>query len=198
MREQPRELVVMIVDVGGKGMAASLLTASLEALCAEPLEAGFPPHEVLSRVSARLLRRTPPEGFATAFLGAIDPTTGRLRFANAGHPPGLVIGGGGSHRWLRASGIPLGLLPSTRYDLGETVLAPGELLVLYTDGLSEAPSPDGEELGRDRLAEICRGAAEMPLPMIASVLDTKVAEHTGDAVLSDDRTLLLVRRSHRA
>jgi serine phosphatase RsbU (regulator of sigma subunit) len=195
VRGEPGELVVMISDVAGKGLSASLVGASLEALCAGPVEAGFPPDETFARVTSRLLRRTPPEKFATAFLAALDPLTGRLRFANAGHLPSLVIASDGGHRWLRARGLPLGLLPSTDYELGETILAPGDLLVLYTDGFTEALNPAGEEFGEHRVLEVCLRAARLPLPEIVTALELKVTEFTHGAALSDDRTLLLLRRS---
>lgn len=194
-RGEPTELAVLICDVGGKGMPASLVAASLEALCAGPLEAGLAPHDVFARVTSRLLRRTPPEKFATAFLGALDPVSGRLRFANAGHLPAIVIARDGNHRWLRAGGIPLGLLPSARYELGETALAPGDLLVLYTDGFTEALSPSGEEFGRDRVLDVCLRAAALPLPDIVAALEGEVTAFTVGAPVSDDRTLVLLRRS---
>jgi len=193
-RGDPNDLALLICDVAGKGMPASLVAASLEALFAGPLEAGFAPHEVFAKVTSRLLRRTPPEKFATAFLGVLDPASGRLRFANAGHLPGLVIDRDGGHRWLRASGIPLGLLPLAQYEPGVTSLALGDLLVLYTDGFTEALSPSGEELGREGVLDVCRRAANLPLPDIVTALEGAVTAFTGGAAASDDRTLVLLRR----
>jgi phosphoserine phosphatase RsbU/P len=193
-REDPAELVLMIADVAGKGVAASLLTASLEALCAGPLEAGLSPEDVFARVSSRLLRRTPPEKFATAFLGVVDPASGRLRFANAGHLPALVVDRSGGHRWLRARGLPLGLLPVTVYELGEGLLEPGDLLVLFTDGYTEASSPADEEFGENRLLEACGYCAGRPPVEVADRIEEAVQAFTAGAPLSDDRTLVLLQR----
>lgn len=191
----PAELAFMVVDVAGKGVAASLLTASLEALCAGPIEAGFAPHDTFDRVSNRLYRRTPPEKYATAFLGALEPTTGRLRYANAGHLPGLVLGREGQPRWLPRTGLPLGLLPGSTYPPAEVGLEAGDLLVLYTDGYTEAENREAEEFGQERLLATCTELRSRPLPAFASALDAALETFTGGAALSDDRTLLLLRRT---
>ena len=159
VRDEPAELILMIADVAGKGVAASLLTASLEALCAGPLEAGLPPHEVFTRVSARLLKRTRPEKYATALLVFLDPASGRLRFANAGHLPALVVDGAGGHRWLSARGLPLGLLPAAEYEQGEDLLAPGDMLVLFTDGFTEACDRGDDELDQSASGRPARNFA---------------------------------------
>jgi serine phosphatase RsbU (regulator of sigma subunit) len=194
LRGEPPELALMIADVAGKGVTASLLTASLEALCAGPLEAGLEPGEVFARVSAQLLRRTPPERYATALLVVLDPSTGRLRFASAGHLPALVVERGGGHRRLRARGFPLGLVPDSEYEQGEDLLAPGETLVLFTDGFTEACNQAEEELGEACLVEVCARSAESPLAEVVARIEEKVAAFTAGAPLSDDRTLVLLRR----
>ncbi|MGV8042360.1 MAG: SpoIIE family protein phosphatase [Thermoanaerobaculaceae bacterium] len=191
----PAELAFMVVDVAGKGVAASLLTASLEALCAGPIEAGFAPHDTFDRVSNRLYKRTPPEKYATAFLGALEPTTGRLCYANAGHLPGLVLSRDGQPRWLLRTGLPLGLLPGSTYAPAEVGLQAGDLLVLYTDGYTEAENREAEEFGQERLLTTCVELRSSPLPAFASALDAALDAFTGGAVLSDDRTLLLLRRT---
>lgn len=194
LRGDPPELAFMITDVAGKGVAASLLTASLEALCAGPIEAGFTPHDTFVRVSARLYRRTPPEKYATAFLGTLDPVEGRLHYANAGHLPALVLAADGSCRWLERTGLPLGLLPGATYPEAEVALGRGDLLVLYTDGYTEAESPAGEEFGQQRFLAACAELRDHPLPELAAALDGMLETFTAAAPLSDDRTLLLLRR----
>ncbi|HNX49585.1 MAG TPA: SpoIIE family protein phosphatase [Thermoanaerobaculaceae bacterium] len=195
LRGPESELAFMITDVAGKGVAASLLAASLEALCAGPIEAGFAADDTFVRVSARLYRRTPPEKYATAFLGILEPATGKVRYANAGHLPALVLTAHGAHRWLERTGLPLGLLPGATYPPAEVTLDPGNLLVLYTDGYTEAESPAGEELGKERFRDACAGLLGRPLPELAAALDSMLEDFTAAAPLSDDRTLLLLRRT---
>jgi phosphoserine phosphatase RsbU/P len=189
-----RECVLMIADVAGKGMAASLLTVSLQALSAGPIEDGLPPDEICARLSRQLYRRTPPEKYATAFLGILEPATGRLRYTNAGHNPPLVLRASGLAEELGSTGVPLGLLPQAPYRAGETTLAPGEILVLYTDGLVEAENPDGNEYGLDRLKEACwRGKGET-CGNLALVLSRDLEGFARGVPFADDRTLVLARR----
>ncbi|HEY2292245.1 MAG TPA: PP2C family protein-serine/threonine phosphatase [Thermoanaerobaculia bacterium] len=184
----------MIADVAGKGMAASLLTVSLQALSTGPIEDGLPPDEICARLSRLLYRRTPPEKYATAFLGILEPVTGRLRYTNAGHNPPLVLRASGCAEELGSTGVPLGLLPQASYRAGETALAPGEILVLYTDGLVEAEDPEGNEYGLDRLKEAClRGKGET-CGGLALVLGRDLEDFARGVPFADDRTLVLARR----
>ena len=193
-RSEGREIATMIADVSGKGIAASLLTASLEALAAGPIEDGRIPHEVFDRLSRRLHKRTPAEKYATAFLAVLEPATGRLAYANAGHNPGLLIRADGSHEELGSTGPPLGLLKVASYRLGEVALGRGDLVVLYTDGITEAADPDDEEFGEERLLASCLEARAEPLPMLVERLKTTLDEFVRGVPYADDRTLVLLRR----
>jgi phosphoserine phosphatase RsbU/P len=188
------ECVVMVADVAGKGMAAALLTASLEALSVGPIEVGLPAHEICEKLSRRLHARTSPERYATAFVFVLEPATGVLRHANAGHNPGLLIRANGECLRLPATGLPLGLLPTGDYLLEENTLAPGDTLVVYTDGFTEAANPAGDELGTDGLAEICCRHARDPLPDLAVAIEKDTDAFAAGTPYADDRTLVLVRR----
>lgn len=200
--EPSAEMVLMVADVAGKGIAASILTATLEALAAGPIERGSAPEEVAGWLSRQLLRRTPPEKYATLFLAALDPATGALRWVNAGHPPALLLRGWGTEAGgvpgverLEASGPPVGLVPADEYEAGETVLAEGDLLLLYTDGLTEAADPEGRELGVEGLEAICRRHAGSPAEELAAALDREIDEFTGGAPPVDDRTVVVLQRA---
>lgn len=189
-----RECVLMVADVSGKGIAASLLTASLAALSAGPLEDGRPPAEVFTRLSRLLHQRTPPEKYATAFLAILEPATGTLRYANAGHNPGLRVTAGGEVELLGATGPPLGLLPGAAYGEAGCALAPGDAVVLYTDGITEAANEDGEEFGLDRLTEGCRRHRGEDLDELARRVEADLAAFVAEEPYGDDRTLVIVRR----
>ena len=189
------ECVLMIADVSGKGLAASLLTACLEALAAEPIESGLPPEEICNRVCRRLYQRTSPERFATAFLAALEPRSGRMRYANAGHNPALLVHATGGVERLAATGLPLGLLPAVSYTARETHLAPGDLLLLYTDGIVEATNPEDEEYGLDRLIEACLRHRGGSLKELAHALEADLEAFVRGVPFADDRTLVLARRS---
>jgi sigma-B regulation protein RsbU (phosphoserine phosphatase) len=183
---------MMIADVSGKGMGASLLTVSLQALSEGPVEDGLPPDEICVRLSRQLFRRTPPEKFATAFLGVLEAATGLLRYTNAGHNPALLIRGNGTAERLAATGPPLGLFSVAPYRAAETVLAPGDLLVLYTDGFVEAENPAGEEYGLERLQAICLRHPEGE--ELAAALDQDLERFVRGIPFADDRTLVTARR----
>lgn len=194
-RTEGSECVLMIADVAGKGMAASLLTVSLQALSTGPIEDGLPPDEICARLSRLLYRRTPPEKYATAFLGVLEPATGRLRYTNAGHNPPLVLRAAGTAEELGATGVPLGLLPQAPYRAGETILDPGDILVLYTDGLVEAADPEGDEYGLERLKATCLDQRGETCPVLARALERDLEEFARGVPFADDRTLVLARRS---
>ncbi len=196
-RRNGAECALLVADVAGKGMAASLLAASVEALAAGPLEEGDRPAEVCARVSRLLYQRTPPEKYATAFLAAVDGASGQVEYANAGHNPALVVRAGGDVERLGPTGVPLGLLPGVSYRAAAVELAPGDSLVLYTDGITEAAGDDEEELGLERLIAVCREHRADPPAVLADAIDDAVASFVGDQPPGDDRTLLIARRHPR-
>ncbi|GMU64729.1 MAG: hypothetical protein AMXMBFR36_10030 [Acidobacteriota bacterium] len=192
--ERDGRLDVMAVDVSGKGIAAALLTASLEALVAGPLEAALPPEEIFTRVSRLLYQRTPPSKYATAVLARVELASGRTRIANAGHLPVLVARAGGGVEAVGATGRPLGLMPDSVYAARELTLGPGDLLALYTDGYVEAADAEGAEFGDRRLEELLGELREQPLAEIVAAVEGAVTAFVGAEPDADDRTLLLLRR----
>lgn len=185
---------VMVADVSGKGIAASLLTASLEALAAGPIHDGVPPEEIFNRVSHLLFERTPIEKYATAILASIDPATGRVAYCNAGHNPAIVLRTDGGVEWLGSTGAPLGILPTVTYARGEVGLEPGDTMVLYTDGLTEAENPAEEEYGEQRLAELCARHRTERLDRLAAVISDDQDAYVRGVPYADDRTIVIVRR----
>lgn len=185
---------VLVADVSGKGIAASLLTASLEALVAGPIHDGLAPEEICGRVSHLLFERTPPEKFATGFLAFFDPSTAVFRYCNAGHNPGIVMRSAGSVEMLSSTGLPLGMLPTGVYGAEEIHLEAGDTVVLYTDGITEAANPDEEEYGEERLAELCLHHRGEDLERLAEIIARDQDEFTRGVPFVDDRTLVMVRR----
>ncbi len=192
-RDGARQCVLMVADVCGKGVAASLLTAALEALCAGPIADGLPADEIFTRTSRLLHDRTPPERFATAFLCILEQATGRLTYANAGHNPALLLGSD-APLWLRGTGLPLGLLPDSVYDAAETVLEEGDTLVVYTDGLTEAENPSDEQFGADRLLELCHRNRDLSPSELAAAIEGAIEAFAEGVPAADDCTLVIVRR----
>jgi serine phosphatase RsbU (regulator of sigma subunit) len=194
LRAEGRECVIFQTDVSGKGVSAALLTASLEALLAVPLETAQDPHLVFDLVSPLLFQRTPIEKFATAFLGVLDLETGQLRYVNAGHSAALLLHTDGEAEWLKSNGFPIGLRQNARYSTVETWLKDGDLLVIYTDGITEATNPDEEEFGLPRLLEASRTHRDKAPREFALALEREVDLFVRGEPYADDRTLVVVRR----
>lgn len=194
LEERDGALTAMLADVSGKGIGAALLTASLEALCAGPLESDFPPADVFTRVSRRLFRRTPPAKYATAVLARLELATGRVTLANAGHNPTLVVRAGGTTEQLGATGVPLGLMAESAYTEQAIELAPDDILVLYSDGFVEPVDAGEQEFGLARLAAALVAGRARPLAELSHAVEAAVREFVGGEPDADDRTLVLLRR----
>jgi sigma-B regulation protein RsbU (phosphoserine phosphatase) len=193
-RNEGREVVLMVADVSGKGIAAALLTASLEALLAAPIEAGREPAQIFDRVGCLLHRRTPPEKFATAFLVVLEPGTGDIRYSGAGHPAALVVRESGGVEWLEGRGFPLGMVCDAVYDQGQGVLQPGDTLLLYTDGITEAMNPDHDLYESERLEVVVKEHRHLDLHALAAVIERDLEAFAQGEPFADDRTAVLLRR----
>jgi serine phosphatase RsbU (regulator of sigma subunit) len=194
-RREGEELLVMLADVAGKGLGASLLTASLEALAAGPIEVGRSPVEICRRVGRRLHERTISGRFASMFVGSLEVGRTAFTYANAGHCPGILICSNGTAQRLGATGPPLGLFPNSDYQEAERHLAPNDLLVLYSDGLTEAADSDENEYGIRRLIKVCRGHRSESLIDLAQAIEADIERFVRGHPYEDDRTLVLVRRA---
>lgn len=194
VRKEGRDCVLLVADVSGKGIAAALLTASLEALATGPIEVGLPPEEICAKLSRRLYARTSAERYATAFVAVLQHEEHRMRYANAGHNPALLVHADGGCQHLAATGIPLGLLPVADYTGEELHIEPGDTLLVYTDGLTEAANPAGEEYGVDRLVAVLRRHVGSPLDTLVEDIEQDIEGFAGGVPYADDRTFVLLRR----
>ena len=186
----------VIGDVTDKGVPAALVMAATRSVLRASAQRLINPGEVLQRVNEHLCPDMPEKMFVTCLYGVLDPTSGHFRFANAGHDLPYVKTAGGSVE-LRARGMPLGLMPGMVYEEKETVLAPGDSLLLHSDGVVEAHDPSGQMFGFPRLK-----AAVAAYPGGHELIDRVLADlhdHTGkDAEQEDDITMVTVSRSARS
>jgi serine phosphatase RsbU (regulator of sigma subunit)/predicted ester cyclase len=183
-------------DATGKGMPAALVmstTCGMLQLAAQALEFSSP-GEVLERVNEALLARIPPNMFVTCFYGVLDPKSGHLIYANAGHDMPYLHRRNGDAEELRARGMPLGLMPGMGYEEKETILEAGEAALFYSDGLVEAHNPKGEMFGFPRLRALVAEHAEEG--SLAPFLMDELHSFTGEGwEQEDDITLLTVKCS---
>ncbi len=193
-RPDTNEVAVIIADVSGKGIGASLLTGYVDALVNAYLGENLEPAEIFNRVSPQMNAKTPVESFATAFLGILSTDTGTLRYASAGHDPTILVRADGEVEMLMPTGMPLGLMPDAVYTASEATLEAGDSLVMYTDGITEAANPEEEEFGRERLVAVCQEHSGESPKELASSIEAVVDEFVEGVPYHDDRTLVIVRR----
>jgi sigma-B regulation protein RsbU (phosphoserine phosphatase) len=193
-RHEGDQCAVFLADVSGKGIGASLLTASLEALVAASLAADVAPEQLCADASSLLFERTPPEKFATAFVAVLELASGQVRYCNAGHTAAMLVRASGQIELLKSTGMPLGMLPQGAFRAGSVELRPDDLLVLYTDGFVEAANPNELEYGEERLAAVLRHSRALPLDAVATAIDEDVTRFVEGVPYADDRTLVLLRR----
>ena len=188
---------IVVGDATGKGVPAALVvTATCSMLRAVAQALGsFSPGEVLERVNETLLARIPPNTFVTCFYTILDPESGRLTYANAGHNLPCCRHGEHAVSELDARGMPLGLMPEMTYEENESFLVPGEGVLFYTDGFVEAHNPGGEMFGTPRLksllSELPEGGTELSTTLVEG-LESFTGEEWEQ---EDDITLLTLQRS---
>lgn len=185
---------LLLIDVSGKGVPAAILTATVEALVSGLVETGQSPIEIADGLGKQLFARTPPERYATGVLARLDPEPGTVELVSAGHTTSLVIRHTGEVERIRSTGPPWGLLQVSEYTSHRFSLAPQEMLLLYSDGITEAENPGGEEYGLDRLLEVCRRNSSSGLGELVAAVDRDLDEFVDGRPYHDDRTLLVIRR----
>jgi sigma-B regulation protein RsbU (phosphoserine phosphatase) len=184
-------LGLCIADVAGKGLPAALLMSNLQASVRGLASPSLPPDGLCSRLNALLCRSMTSDRFITFFYAQLDGPTRLFRYASAGHNPPFLLHHDGTHERLREGGGVLGVFPNQTFDLGSAQLAPGDRVILFTDGVTEANNPEGEEFGEARLL----GLLEQNRASSAAELQEKIlgaaAEFSGGH-WHDDATLLIL------
>lgn len=188
-----KDLGLVVGDVSGKGIPAAFIMASLRAALRIEAFSHYAISTILSRVNDFLFESSDPERFVTAFYGVLDTKTGILTYANAGHNPPILLRNDGRTEFLTEGGMLLGAFPNGLYHEFRLQFQSKDVLVLYTDGASEAEDGSGEQFGWERIAEIARNLAPQgPREVIRSLLRS-IRQHSGKAGLQDDVTLMVIK-----
>jgi phosphoserine phosphatase RsbU/P len=188
------KMMVALGDVSGKGTAAALLMSSLHAAIHAQVVATSSLDQTVTSVNEYLAENTPANRFVTLFAAELDPASGRIRYINAGHNPPLVGKSDGSVDQLGSGGLPLGIMAGAQYEAGEMQLNPGEALVVYSDGVSEAVNLKEEEFGIERLIEVVRKNLRASAAGIRDKVESALSTFTETAPANDDITLVIVKR----
>ncbi len=188
------KIYAAIADVCGKGVGPALLMASLQASFHAWADELVPVAQMTGRLSEAISRRTGPDRFITFFLVLLDPSTGQIEYTNAGHNQGLVVRRDGKIEELPSHGLPLALFPGKPYGSSHIVIEPEDFVCLYTDGVTEAANPAGEEFGLERLKTFLATQIGRDLSDVDTALAQVLEQHAAGEHFADDRTLLMVRR----
>ncbi|MEZ5307025.1 MAG: SpoIIE family protein phosphatase [Pyrinomonadaceae bacterium] len=188
------KMLIALGDVSGKGTAAALLMSSLHAAIHAQVVARASLADMVSAVNQYLALNTPANRFITFFVGELEPTTGNFHFINAGHNPPLVVRADGSVNDLSSGGFPLGIMPSAEFEPGDVELAVGDSIVIFSDGVSEAENPEGEEFGIQRLTDVVSKNCSRSAAGIRDKIESALSSFTRNAPANDDITLVIVKR----
>ncbi|MFL6337489.1 MAG: PP2C family protein-serine/threonine phosphatase [Pyrinomonadaceae bacterium] len=186
------QLGLVIADVSGKGVPASLLMAFLRASLRSAIHVGYAPNVAMAKVNYLLWESIEQHQFVTAFYGMLDSTNRTLAFVNAGHNPLLILNPDGP-RFIERGGLPLGLFKDTRYYEYYLPIDSGQTLVLYTDGATEAQSPEGQEYGRSRLVDAVRRCRDRRAREMIDYIYNDIFEWTGGRGSGDDVTFVVIK-----
>ncbi len=185
---------VLIGDVAGKGMPASLLMSSLQARVKVLFEDGNDLAQKVNRLNKHTAASCPDNRFITFFMTIVDPATGELVYTNAGHNPPLLVRKNGSVEQLQGGGIILGILPFSKYEEFRIRMDPGDTLVLYSDGVTEAVNPSDVDFGEDRLGQLTASLHGRPASELVARIQSEVAKFSEGAPQADDITVVVMRR----
>ncbi len=187
------EIGIVIADVSGKGVPAAILMAFLRASLRAATHIGYATNISLAKVNYLLWESIERNQFVTAFHGILDASNRTMSYSNAGHNPPLLLKANGETQIIEHGEIPLGMFRGTRYHQYHLLIEPGDVLVLYTDGVTEALSPEGVEFGRDRLLQAVKENCEQSARELIASLEMAVLGWTANAGASDDVTFFVIK-----
>jgi serine phosphatase RsbU (regulator of sigma subunit) len=193
------QIGVAVADVSGKGVAAALIMAVMQAsLRIFTAESGEPLPRMVARINRSLFRSTPANKYATFFYAQVDPGSRQLRYVNAGHNPPYLIRGGrppgdADIQELAAGGTVVGMFPEMAYEESTVDLCPGDVLLAFTDGVTEAHSPESVEFGEDQLKAVLARVAHLPADQICATIAAELKHWIQDAEQYDDLTLVVMK-----
>ncbi|MBI2841749.1 MAG: PP2C family protein-serine/threonine phosphatase [Acidobacteria bacterium] len=187
-------LAVILGDVAGKGMPAALLMALLQGSLRTLLTAGHRGAELMEKLNVHLDSNIPSNRLITLFYGELDLATGALRYVNSGHNPPFLVRSNGTVERLQPTDVALGVVPSVTFHPADVQLAPGDRLLLFTDGLTEAFNTQEKEYGEERLETFLRAHGSIPQREMLDKLLADVQTFCGAARQRDDMTLMSISR----
>lgn len=185
---------ICLGDVSGKGMPAALLMAHLQATLRSQILQGFTVGECLARSNSLIIKSTDPDRFATLFYGVLDTADHTFQYSNAGHNPPLLVRSGREPVLLRAGGTVLGSFETCSYNEAGVTLHPGDVILIYSDGISEATDESGMQFGEDSIADIVTANLDDSSDGLLVSLIEAARNHSGTMLPTDDMTVVVIKR----
>lgn len=188
------QLAVCLADVSGKGLPASLLMANVQATLRGLVLSNLAARECVARANKLLHLSTSAEKFVTLFFGTLDPAAHALTYCNAGQDPPLLFSSGKQPRRLGKGGIVLSIVEEFPYEEETVALHPGDCLIMYSDGITEAVNPEDVQFGEEGLLRVVSSSLHAPAAGIIDAIVSAVRAHAGTAPQADDMTLVVIKR----
>ena len=187
-------VLLALGDVAGKGSPAALLMALLLAMMRTLVDEGLQGAALVKRLNTQLVKHAPRSRFITLFVATLDPSTGELAYVNAGQNPPLLRRSSGRYETLRLGGMALGMFDHAEYQTGHTTLGAGDVIVMYSDGVTEAENADGQPFDETGLQQVVDAPGWASAKELGWATFAAVDEHSRERKLLDDLTVLVLRR----
>jgi serine phosphatase RsbU (regulator of sigma subunit) len=194
-RKRDNRLVVAVGDVSGKGTGAALLMSSLHAAVRAQSQARWSISEIMGEINQYIFENSPPSKFLTLLYGELNTDNGSLAYSNAGHNTPLLVRRSGEITKLDKGGLPIGLMPGVAYQQDVVTFEPGDVLIIYSDGITESINDKDEEYGEARLLEVVKNNMSRSASGIRDRIDESLSRFVGTTAPIDDMTLMIIKRT---
>lgn len=194
-RKRDNRLIVAVGDVSGKGTGAALLMSSLHAAVRAQSQARSTISEVMADINQYIFENSPPNKFLTLFYGELDPVIGTLLYSNGGHNAPMLVRHSGAVERLDKGGLPIGMMQGVAYQEASVVFDPGDVLVIYSDGITESINERDEEFEEERLIEVVKNNLGRSASGIRDRIDEALSRFVGTTAPVDDMTLMIIKRT---
>lgn len=194
-RKRDSHLIVAVGDVSGKGTGAALLMSSLHAAVRAQSQTRASISEVMGEINEYIFENSPSNKFLTLFYGGLDPDTGMLTYSNGGHNAPIFVRRSGEVERLDKGGLPIGMMQGVAYQEASVMFEPGDVLVIYSDGITESINERDEEFEEDRLIEVVKNNLGRSASGIRDRIDEALSRFVGATAPVDDMTLMIIKRT---
>ncbi|MEK6289320.1 MAG: SpoIIE family protein phosphatase [Acidobacteriota bacterium] len=194
-RKRDSHLIVAVGDVSGKGTGAALLMSSLHAAVRAQSQTRATISEVMGEINQYIFENSPSNKFLTLFYGGLDPQNGTLTYSNGGHNAPMLVRTSGDVERLDTGGLPIGMMQGVAYEEASIVFQPGDVLVIYSDGITESINERDEEFDEERLIEVVKNNLGRSASGIRDRIDEALSRFVGTTAPVDDMTLMIIKRN---